>query len=46
MEDDSTFEVHALTHAAREGVESLEMDRRCTAMQGMSKPDRSSETKP
>jgi len=45
MEDDSTFEVHALTHAAREGVESLEMDRRCTAMEGMSKPDRSSETK-
>ncbi|HEY9079969.1 Na+/H+ antiporter subunit E [Magnetovibrio sp.] len=45
MEDDATFEVHALTVAAREGVESLEMDRRCTAMEAMRKPDADGETK-
>lgn len=39
MEEDGTFEVHALTDAAREGVETLEMDRRCTAMEGMSQAD-------
>ena len=37
MDDDGVFEIHALTQAAREGVENLEMDRRCTAMEGMSK---------
>jgi len=37
MNNDTTFEVHALTVAAREGVETLEMDRRCTAMEGMEK---------
>lgn len=40
MDGDGMFEVHALTYAAREGVETLEMDRRCTAMEGMSKPDK------
>ncbi len=39
MDDDGIFEIHALTHAAREGVETLEMDSRCTAMEGMSKRD-------
>ncbi|MCW8915988.1 MAG: Na+/H+ antiporter subunit E [Magnetovibrio sp.] len=37
MEMDNSFEIHALTDAAREGVESGEMDRRCTAMEGMKK---------
>lgn len=39
MEDDGTFEIHALTDAAREGVEALDMDRRCTAMEGMTQAD-------
>lgn len=39
MDDEGMFEIHALTHAAREGVESLEMDRRCTAMEAMDQPD-------
>ena len=37
MDDGNRFLVHALTDAAREGVETLDMDRRCTAMEGMSK---------
>ena len=37
MEEDGTFEVHALNDAFREGVESGEMDLRCTATEGMSK---------
>ena len=40
MEEDGTFEVHALTDAAREGVETLDMDKRCTAMEGMTQPQR------
>ncbi|MBL4616011.1 MAG: Na+/H+ antiporter subunit E [Magnetovibrio sp.] len=39
MDVDGMFEIHALTHAAREGVETQEMDRRCTAMEGMTKAD-------
>ena len=39
MDDDAMFEIHALTHAAREGVESLDMDRRCTAMESLNHPD-------
>ena len=31
---DGTFEVHAIDDAAREGVETLEMDRRCTRLEG------------
>lgn len=37
MDDEARFEVHALTHAARQGVETLEMDRRCSAMEAMDK---------
>lgn len=43
MDDDGIFEVHALTYAAREGVETLEMDRRCTALEGMGKADNKSD---
>lgn len=39
MEDDGVFEIHALTDSAREGVETLDMDRRCTAMEGMTQAD-------
>lgn len=39
MEEDGKFEIHALTHAAREGVETDEMNRRCTAMEGMTQAD-------
>ncbi len=39
MDNDGSFEIHALTDAAREGVESGDMDRRCTAMEGMKKPE-------
>jgi len=38
MANENVFEVHALTHDAREGVESLNMDRRCAAMEGPLKP--------
>lgn len=34
-----TFDVHALTDAARIGIESGEMDRRCTAMEDMTQKD-------
>ena len=34
MRADGTFEVHALTSDARQGVETLDMDRRCTSMEG------------
>lgn len=44
MEEDGTFEVHALTDAARKGVETLDMDRRCTAMEGMKKPEKPTPT--
>lgn len=37
MEEDGIFEVHALNRSFREGVETGEMDRRCTAMEGMTK---------
>ena len=46
MEDDGLFEVHALTDAAREGVETNEMNRRCSAMEGMVKPDAKPNAKP
>jgi len=38
MRGDGIFEVHTLTNAAREGVETLDMDRRCTALEGNPKP--------
>ncbi len=38
-------EVHALTGAARAGVESNEMNRRCTAMEGMTQKDVESDAK-
>jgi len=44
MDEASTLEVHALSVAAREGVESLDMDRRCSAMEGISKPDPDTKT--
>ncbi|WP_139134819.1 Na+/H+ antiporter subunit E [Magnetovibrio blakemorei] len=46
MDDDGIFEVHALTYGAREGIETLDMDRRCTAMEGMSKTDDKSDKTP
>lgn len=33
MKAKGVFEIHALTNAAREGVEDLNMDRRCTAVE-------------
>lgn len=30
---DGTFEVHAIDHATREGVETLDMNRRCTKLE-------------
>ncbi len=34
MAPDGMLTIHALTDAAREGVETLDMDRRCTALEG------------
>ncbi len=34
MATDGTLTIHALTDAAREGVETLDMDRRCTVLEG------------
>jgi multicomponent Na+:H+ antiporter subunit E len=44
MRGDGIFEVHALTEDARIGVTALDMDRRCTAMEGHSKPHNNEET--
>ena len=38
MRADGVFEVHALTKDVREGVEALDMDRRCSAMEGKPRP--------
>jgi len=37
---DGTFKIHALTASAREGIETRDMDRRCSAMEGMDKGDK------
>lgn len=39
MDTTGTFQVHALTTAAREGVETFDMDKRCTAMEAHQKED-------
>jgi len=44
-EGQGDFEIHALTDAAREGVETGEMDRRCTAMEGMTQADAEADAK-
>ncbi|PHS76661.1 MAG: cation transporter [Rhodospirillaceae bacterium] len=44
MRADGMFEVHALTKDAREGVETLDMDRRCTAMVGELQSTKSSDS--
>lgn len=35
---DGDFEIHVITDAARRDVETLEMDRHCTALEGKPKP--------